>query len=102
MSWKDYPMVDDLSDQDFETLSRIKTVKDLKKVEILDDWHDDHCPCVGVRINGVHVSFWWLTETAMAAFHYPDSRKAAQMIFEIVTDYVKNADRTSDDEAGEI
>lgn len=90
-----YPMLDDLSKEDFEVLQAIKTVNDIKTVEMEAEWSDDHCPCVGVVINGVKCSFWWLVREYAAAFEYAnDSARAKKRVFEVVSEGVANADRS--------
>ena len=62
------------------------TVPDNLDVKLGDTWRDDHCPCVGVTINGVKCSFWWLVDEAAAAFHYLDSPTARTKVMEILQD----------------
>jgi RNA polymerase sigma factor (sigma-70 family) len=79
----------ELSPEEQNVLNNIKTVDDLKSVEVVGEWSDDHVPCVGVKINGVEIGFWWLDNSGIAAFHYPDSGKAKQTIVDIIIDQIK-------------
>lgn len=75
-------MVNDLEAGEVATLKGI-TEENLQ-VEVLADWEDDHERCVGVRLNGVEVSFWWLTFEAAAAFAYPDSPLGRKIIMRVL------------------
>lgn len=77
-------MINNLTAREIATLTAIKTVEDLKEVVLHSQWNDDHCPCVGVKINGVPVAFWWLTNEAAGAFSYTDSKKAMTVVLDIV------------------
>lgn len=77
-------MVEDLNAEEVAVL-RTVTQENLT-VEVLSLWEDDHEQCVGVKLNGIVVSFWWLTFEAAAAFAYPDSPKAREMILQVLKD----------------
>ncbi len=86
------------SDRGFEDLNRseqnqmraIKAPADLKSVEYLNDWMDDHILCVGAKINGVPVGFWWIGHDGAADIkHAGDSPTAKKGVVEIVKQYVE-------------
>ena len=77
-------MIDDLEPDEVAKLKAV-TLENLE-CEVIGTWTDDHERCVGVKINGVEVSFWWLTAEAAGAFEYPDSPKARQTIMEVLND----------------
>jgi hypothetical protein len=90
MSYKNYPFLDDLSKEDFEKLAAIKTVDDIKTVVVEEEWTDDHCPCVGVRINDVVCSFWWLERSYASAFEYAnDSVNAKKKVLAVIVEGVE-------------
>ena len=67
---------------------RAKIKAELEKpdpdIKCVATWEDDHRLCVGIEIGGVAVGFWWLTDEAAAAFQFPDSLRATQIIRAIV------------------
>jgi hypothetical protein len=88
-------MIDDLNGDELQTLENITNAEQLT-VELVSGWEDDHCPCVGVKINGIEFSFWWLTSEAAAAFYYLDSPKARQTVFEVLRDAIVNFNESRD------
>ena len=75
----------DMTEENFAKFEAIKTIDDIKSVDLIHEWTGDHCPCVGVKINGIPVSFWWLTREAAAAFMYVnDPPKAKKIVFEMI------------------
>lgn len=66
-------------------------------VEVLAEWHDDHLPCVGAKINGVPMGFWWLNMEGAGAFHYADSKAAQKAIHEMIAGYIKFGEDTKDE-----
>jgi hypothetical protein len=86
---KEFPAVDELPREQRDKL-RLVTRENLK-VEGVTHWRDDHCPCVGAVINGVSVSFWWLTTESAAAFYYPDSPTAQETILNVIKEGLESA-----------
>lgn len=54
------------------------------KVVHLESWTDDHLPCVGTRINGVLMGFWWLSIECAGATVYSHDKKAQAMIRKMI------------------
>ena len=79
-------MVDDLEPEEVAILKGV--TKENLVAELLATWTDDHERCVGVRINGVEVGFWWLTFEAAAAFAYPDSPLGREIIWVVLNDHL--------------
>lgn len=83
MQAHEVPDMSDLTEQDAETLRRL-TAAELR-VSVLAVWNDDHLPCVAADINGVRVSFWWISPQEVGAFHYAvDSPTARDVVIELI------------------
>jgi hypothetical protein len=52
---------EDLDESEKDVIRAISSVKDIEEFKLGWSWDDDHCPCFGVRINGVSFGLWWLT-----------------------------------------
>jgi hypothetical protein len=59
---KKYPAFWELSDEGLRDMMLIRQPHDIKTVEDIAWWEDDHEPCFGAKINGTFVSFWWMDE----------------------------------------
>jgi hypothetical protein len=81
----------DLSSEELNKLATIKTPDDLKSVEVLDTWRDDHETCVGVRVNGIEFGCWWIVSEFAGAFYYWDSARAKADIVEYISQCVEDA-----------
>lgn len=79
---------DELTEAEQQTLLAIQGPEDIKSVEVLSAWTDDHLPCIGLRLNGVEVGFWW-TDPALEglAEAAPESKRARLRIFELLEHY---------------
>ena len=77
-------MVGDLKPEEIAVLKGV--TKENLVVEVLADWVDDHEQCIGVKLNGVEVSFWWLSFEAASAFCYSDSVAAREMILQVLSE----------------
>jgi len=51
-------MYHELSPKEQKLLGAIKTINDIKSVVVVDEWEDDHLPCVGTKINKIPIGFW--------------------------------------------
>ena len=58
------------------------TDEDLRRLDVLDVWRDDHQPCVGIKVAGVPMGFWWLDAEMVGAFYFPREPRAQRMIRE--------------------
>ena len=67
---KKYPAFWELNDNDLREMMLIRQPHDIKVVEDIAWWEDDHEPCFGAKINGVYVSFWWADEQIGLAMVY--------------------------------
>lgn len=65
-----YPAFWDLNDSDLREMMLIRKPHDIKTVEDIAWWEDDHEACFGAKINGVYVSFWWMDEHVGLALLY--------------------------------
>jgi hypothetical protein len=89
-------MFDELTPDEQKKIEAIKTVDDIKSVELLDTWEDDHEMCAGVEINGVKMGFWWIG-SGIGAFEYPDSPKAKKDVLEMIKEAVQDAYEDTDE-----
>lgn len=56
----------DLSEEEKEVINNIQTIKDIYKLDILNEWTDDNLMCRGIFINEVYVGLWWLSNKSAA------------------------------------
>jgi len=77
-------MVGDLGPEEVAILRGV--TKENLTIEVLADWVDDHERCIGVKLNGVEVSFWWLSLEAVSAFCYPDSVAAREIVLQVLSE----------------
>lgn len=85
---KDKRDASELTEDEVSRLREIKTPEDITDVEVIDEWTDDHLPCIGVKINGVEIGLWWCDTTN--AFHYWDSPKAKNDILGCIDNYLSS------------
>jgi len=88
---EEYPMIEDLPEREVNILKSV-TESNLV-VEVLSAWVDDNAECIGVKINGVEVSFWWVTFEAAAAFYYLDSPTARKMVLSVLGERLQELER---------
>lgn len=75
----------DTTANDINILINIKTADDIKSVEVLDMYEDDHAMCAEVEINGAFVFFGWYDDNGLAFLEYwKDSERARNELFEAV------------------
>lgn len=68
---------------DINILINIKTADDIKSVEVLDMYEDDHAMCAEVEINGAFVFFGWYGDNGLAFLEYwKDSERARKELFQ--------------------
>lgn len=87
----------DLSPKERKIILSIHEPKDIKSCEVVNTWSDDHIPCIGVKLNGVKMGFWWIGEYT-GAFRYWDSAKAKEDIIECIDQAVDGSDHFDVDE----
>ena len=75
----------DLPEKDVKKLMAIKKIEDIKSVELIEIWNDDHQPCAGLKLNGVTFGMWWVSYETIAAIEYgTDSKKARKKLLEAI------------------
>jgi hypothetical protein len=89
-------MIEDLTEHEIDVLKSV--TENHLVVELLSNWTDDHAECVGVRLNGVEVSFWWLVPEAAAAFFYLDSPTAKKKVMEVLKDQLQDFQSGKDED----
>jgi hypothetical protein len=73
----------DTTATDINILINIKTADDIKSVEVLDMYEDDHAMCADVEINGAFVFFGWYDDNGLAFLEYwKDSERARKQLFQ--------------------
>lgn len=66
-----------IENKDIETLMKIKTADDIKTVEVLNYFTDDHQQCATVEVNGAKIEFLWYDNLGFLEY-WKDSAKAAK------------------------
>jgi hypothetical protein len=87
----------DLSREERKVLLSIHKPEDIKSCEVMDAWEDDHIPCVGVKLNGIEIGFWWIGDM-VGAFKYWDSATAKEDIIDCIGASVETADHQNVDD----
>lgn len=73
----------DTTVNDINILINIKTADDIKTVEVLDMYEDDHALCAEVEINGAFVFFGWYGDNGLSFLEYwKDSKRARNELFQ--------------------
>ena len=91
-------MYHELSPKEQKLLGAIKTINDIKSVVVVDEWEDDHLPCVGVKINKIPISFWWLNGSGVGALHYADeSPRARKLVLDMLKEQIQISLENEDD-----
>lgn len=84
----------ELTKKERKVILSIRKPQDIKSCKVIDTWTDDHLECVGVKLNGVDIGFWW---TESGPFSYWKSRQAKLDIIEQIDGLVDVADWANDD-----
>ena len=71
-------MFSDLTTEEQAAIKQLAFSKEPIRVEVVDEWTDDHLPCIGAEVNGVPMGFWWLSSHGVGALTYADDSKKAQ------------------------
>jgi hypothetical protein len=72
---------DQLTANDAKKLLAIKSGKDIKSMELLDEFEDDHIACAHAKINGVALELLWCGPRVVGALDISDSKQAKQVVF---------------------
>jgi hypothetical protein len=70
-----------MKDKDIETLMKIKTAADIKTVEVMEYYEDDHQQCATAQVNGAEIEFLWHDNLGFLEY-WNDSAKAADDLVE--------------------
>ena len=73
--------------QQIEQLLQIKTPDDIKSIEIIRLFDDDHLPCCDAKINGIEIGFHYYDDGFGFLKYYKDSPIA----FKDLLDAIENA-----------
>ncbi len=70
---------------DVKILMAIKSADDIKSVEVLDMYEDDHALCADVKVNDAYVLFGWYDHNGLSFLEYwTESERARNELFENV------------------
>ena len=68
------------------------------QVELQGQFEDDHCPCLDVKVAGVKLSIWWLSNEEAAAFYFhDDSPRARDLIRRVIEEQLAFRDEHKDE-----
>jgi hypothetical protein len=69
--------------QQIKALLSIKSIDDIKSLDITHEYTDDHQPCAEVQINGIAVEFLWYDDLGFLQY-YDESPKAAAKLLQSI------------------
>ena len=89
-----------MTKQQIKQLAQIKTIQDIKSLDITNEYVDDHEQCADVEINGIAVEFLWYDNLGFLEY-YDESAKAAAKLLKsirfIVFDAIEELDDVDDE-----
>lgn len=86
-----YRMFDQLEPKEKEVIADIRSSSDIHSLEFIEEWVDDGLACVGVILNGVPISFWWVDKFDREGIRYSNTSKKIQsgdkeLVFKLLSD----------------
>lgn len=66
--------------QQIKALLSIKSIDDIKSLDITNEYTDDHSQCAEVEINGIAVEFLWYDELGFLQYYDESPRAAAKLL----------------------
>lgn len=79
------------SQAEADTLKAIKERADIKSLEILKEYEDDHQMCADVKINGIQVEFLWY-DTLGFLEYWDESDRAFKKLVECLAYEIQRAE----------
>ena len=71
--------IHELPSKQIMSLIQIQKPEDIKSIDNILYWEDDHVLCVGAKINGIEVSWWWYGPDLLGHLMYsnvvPEAKK---------------------------
>lgn len=88
--------IHELPDRQIMTLVQIQKPEDIKTVDDIITWEDDNALCIGAKINGVEVCWWWYGPSLVGHLMYSNVvPQAKKEVFNYLSDLIK---RTAEQE----
>ena len=72
-----------MNKQQIKALLAIKSIDDIKTLDVINEYEDDHQPCADVEINGIAVEFLWYDNLGFLQY-YDESPKAAAKLLKSI------------------
>ena len=72
-----------MNKQQIKALLAIKSIDDIKTLDVINEYEDDHQPCADVEINGIAVEFLWFDNLGFLQY-YDESPKAAAKLLKSI------------------
>lgn len=69
--------------QQIKALLAIKSIDDIKSLDVINEYEDDHQQCADVEINGINVEFLWYDNLGFLQY-YDESPKAAAKLLQSI------------------
>jgi len=69
--------------QQIKALLAIKIINDIKSLDVINEYQDDHQPCADVEINDIAVEFMWYDNLGFLEY-YDESPKAAAKLLKSI------------------
>lgn len=69
-----------MTKQHIKQLAQIKTINDIKSLNIIDQYEDDHQQCADVEINGIDVEFLWFDNLGFLEYYEESAKAAAKLL----------------------
>jgi hypothetical protein len=69
--------------QQLQSLKNIKVRSDIRSLEILNIFEDDHCQCAEARINGIPLEFMWYDSIGFLEY-WDESDRAFKLLLECI------------------
>ena len=69
-----------MTKQHIKQLAQIKTINDIKSLNIIIMYEDDHQQCAEVQINGIDVEFLWFDNLGFLEYYEESAKAAAKLL----------------------
>ena len=79
-----------MTHQQIKQLAQIKTIQDIKSLDVTNEYEDDHQQCADVEINGIAIEFLWYDNLGFLEY-YDESAKAAAKLLKSIQFIIYNA-----------
>ena len=69
-----------MTKQQIKQLAQIKSINDIKSLDVTNEYVDDHQQCADVEINGVAVEFLWYDNLGFLDYYDESAKAAAKLL----------------------